>query len=88
MESYDLEVLNEKIKIDSVFIEQLSSQLKTLVVGQEELIEKLLIAILANGHVFLEGVPGLGKTFTVNSLAQLIDTKFISHSNSMDKDAN
>jgi len=71
-----LDVLNQKIKEDSAFIEPLTSQLKSLVVGQEDLIEKLIIAILANGHVFLEGVPGLGKTYTVNSLAKLIDTKF------------
>ncbi|MAJ44295.1 MAG: ATPase [Candidatus Marinimicrobia bacterium] len=51
-------------------------QLKSLVVGQDDLIEKLIIAILANGHVFLEGVPGLGKTYTVNALANLIDTQF------------
>ena len=76
MEPFDLDVLNQKIKEDSAFIEPLTTQLKSLVVGQEDLIEKLIIAILANGHVFLEGVPGLGKTYTVNSLAKLIDTKF------------
>ena len=76
MEQFDLDVLNQRIKEDSSFIEPLVIQLKSLVVGQEDLIEKLVIAILANGHVFLEGVPGLGKTYTVNSLAKLIDTKF------------
>jgi MoxR-like ATPase len=76
LELLELDVLNKKINKDSAFIEELSSHLKSLVVGQEELIEKLLISILANGHVFLEGVPGLGKTYTVNALAQLIDTKF------------
>ena len=76
MESLDLNILNDKIKEDSAFIQPLSLQLKSLVVGQENLIEKLIIAILANGHVFLEGVPGLGKTYIVNALAKLIDTKF------------
>jgi len=76
LESLDLNILNDKIKEDSAFIQQLSLQLKSLVVGQENLIEKLIIAILANGHVFLEGVPGLGKTYIVNALAKLIDTKF------------
>jgi MoxR-like ATPase len=76
LESLDLNILNDKIKEDSAFIAPLSLQLKSLVVGQENLIEKLIIAILANGHVFLEGVPGLGKTYIVNALAKLIDTKF------------
>ena len=76
MESIDLGKLNNKIQKDAAFIEKLSLQLKSMIVGQEDLIEKLLIAILANGHVFLEGVPGLGKTYTVNTLAKLIDTKF------------
>jgi len=76
LESLDLNILNDKIKEDSAFIQPLSLQLKSLVVGQENLIEKLIIAILANGHVFLEGVPGLGKTYIVNALAKLIDTKF------------
>ena len=76
METFDLDAVNQKIKEDSAFIDSLTSQMKSLVVGQDDLIEKLIIAILANGHVFLEGVPGLGKTHTVNSLAKLIDTKF------------
>ncbi len=76
MEPFNLEELNQRIKDDSSFIDPLTTQLKSHVVGQEDLIEKLIIAILANGHVFLEGVPGLGKTHTVNSLAKLIDTKF------------
>tara|TARA_B100001029_G_C15059391_1_gene457065 strand:+ start:1759 stop:2754 length:996 start_codon:yes stop_codon:yes gene_type:complete len=76
LETFNLDQLNERIKDDSAFIEPLTLKLKSLVVGQDNLIEKLIIAILANGHVFLEGVPGLGKTYTVNALASLIDTKF------------
>lgn len=57
-------------------MDTIKDNLRNLVIGQNDLIEKLIIAILANGHVFLEGVPGLGKTFIVNALARLIDTKF------------
>ena len=76
MESFDLDQLNQKIKEDSAFIEPLLLQLKSLVIGQDDLIEKLILAVLANGHVFIEGVPGLGKTHTVNALAKSIDAKF------------
>ncbi len=76
MKTFNLDELNQQIKDDVAFIEPLNMQLKSLVVGQDDLIEKLIIAILANGHVFLEGVPGLGKTYTVNALANLIDTQF------------
>tara|TARA_S200000501_G_C20847026_1_gene754036 strand:- start:561 stop:1556 length:996 start_codon:yes stop_codon:yes gene_type:complete len=76
LKTFNLDELNQQIKDDVAFIEPLNMQLKSLVVGQDDLIEKLIIAILANGHVFLEGVPGLGKTYTVNALANLIDTQF------------
>ncbi len=76
MENYDLTGLNEKIKSESAFIDRLKSGLSTVIIGQENLIDKLVIALLSNGHVFLEGVPGLAKTLTVSTLARLIDTRF------------
>ncbi|MBC8479232.1 MAG: MoxR family ATPase [FCB group bacterium] len=76
MENFDLTGLNEKIKSESAFVDVLRSELSSVIIGQEELIHKLIIALLSDGHVFLEGVPGLAKTLTVSSLAKLIDTKF------------
>jgi len=76
MSSFDLTGLNDKIVNESQFLTQIKSNLSSLIIGQEDLINKLLLAILSNGHVFLEGVPGLAKTLTVKSLANLIDTKF------------
>ena len=76
MTDFDLAGLNEKIKQESAFINILKSNLSSVIVGQTDLINKLMIAMLSNGHVFLEGVPGLAKTLTVKTLASLIDTKF------------
>jgi MoxR-like ATPase len=76
MSSFDLIGLNEKIQNESQFLNIIKTNLSSTIIGQDDLINKLLLAILANGHVFLEGVPGLAKTLTVKSLADLIDTKF------------
>ena len=76
MSSFDLAGLNEKIQNESQFLNIIKTNLSSTIIGQDDLINKLLLAILANGHVFLEGVPGLAKTLTVKSLADLIDTKF------------
>jgi len=76
MENFDLTGLNDKIKAESVFIDKLKTELATVIIGQEDLVNKLIIALLANGHVFLEGVPGLAKTLTVSTLANLLDTRF------------
>ena len=76
MDKFDLTELNEKIKSESSFIASLKDGIGTVIIGQNNLIEKLIIALLSNGHVFLEGVPGLAKTLTVNTLANLMDTVF------------
>ena len=76
MTEFNIEVLNEQIQIHSEFVTTLKLNLHKTIVGQDDLIEKLIIAILSDGHVFLEGVPGLAKTLTVKTLAALIDTKF------------
>ncbi len=76
MTKFNIEALTENIHKHSKFVETLKLNLHNTIVGQDDLIEKLIIAILSDGHVFLEGVPGLAKTLTVKTLASLIDTKF------------
>jgi MoxR-like ATPase len=72
----DMQALGEKIEFHSAFIDDIYSELEKVIVGQKYMIDRLLIGLLADGHVLLEGVPGLAKTLTVSSLAQVIDTKF------------
>jgi MoxR-like ATPase len=68
--------LTELIRQESAFVAALQSELSKVIVGQRYMIERLLIGLLANGHVLLEGVPGLAKTLAVKSLASVINTKF------------
>ncbi|MBU0634035.1 MAG: AAA family ATPase [Candidatus Omnitrophica bacterium] len=68
--------INEKVKQESLFVQDLTRQIETVIVGQKYMISRLLVGILANGHILLEGVPGLAKTLAVNVLAQSIDTNF------------
>ncbi|MFC1618680.1 AAA family ATPase [Candidatus Neomarinimicrobiota bacterium] len=75
-ESPDLQSLTDRIIQESGYIELLRKEFGKIIVGQHDLIQKLLIAILSNGHVLLEGVPGLAKTLTVSTLASLIEAKF------------
>ena len=76
MSDFSLTEINEKISKTSVFVDELKKSMAQVVIGQDVLINKILIAMLANGHILLEGVPGLAKTLTVNTLAKLISTKF------------
>ena len=76
MSEFDLAELKDSIKEESKFINDINTSIRKVIIGQDDLIEKLILAILTDGHVFLEGVPGLAKTLTINSLAKLIDTKF------------
>ena len=76
MSEFSLTEINDQIAKESAFIEPLRSSIGEVIVGQDEIINKILIGLLANGHLLLEGVPGLAKTLTVNTLAQVIDTKF------------
>jgi len=71
-----LEAINEKVKIESAFIPELMKEIEKIIVGQRYLLERLLVGVLANGHILVEGVPGLAKTLTVKVLAQSIKTKF------------
>ena len=72
----DIEAIQTRIEAASRFVEPLVSEIRKVIVGQDDMVEKLLVALLANGHVLLEGVPGLAKTLTVKTLAQAIDTQF------------
>ena len=68
--------LNEKIKQESQFVDDLFSEIGKVIVGQKEMIQRLIIGLLGNGHVLLEGLPGLAKTLAINSLASSMDAKF------------
>lgn len=68
--------LNEKIKQESEFIDVLIAEIGKTIVGQKEMVERLVIGLLSNGHVLLEGVPGLAKTLAIKSLAQSMQAKF------------
>src|SRR5690625_5586436 len=72
----DMQELGEKIEKSSAFIEDIYAELNKVIVGQRYMIDRLLVGLLADGHVLLEGVPGLAKTLTVSSLAKVINTKF------------
>jgi MoxR-like ATPase len=76
MEEFDISAVNERISEESAFVDDLLEELGQVIVGQQRMIERLLIGLLANGHVLLEGVPGLAKTLTVRALAQAIGTSF------------
>jgi len=76
MSEFSLSEINDRIAIESKFIEPLKSSIGEVIVGQGDLINKILIGLLANGHILLEGVPGLAKTLMVNTLAKAIDTNF------------
>lgn len=74
--SVSIQEINEKVKQESIFIDKLMSEVGKVIVGQAYMIERLLIGLLTNGHILIEGVPGLAKTLTVKTLAKTIDLKF------------
>lgn len=76
MEQVDIRELNERIQNKSVFVEALTMGMDKVIVGQKHLVESLLIGLLADGHILLEGVPGLAKTLAIKTLASLIDSKY------------
>ena len=75
-ESIDIRELNERIEKQSAFVTNLVTGMNQVIVGQKHLIESLIIGLLSDGHVLLEGVPGLAKTKAIKTLAQLVDSKF------------
>ena len=76
MTDFSLTELNDKISKESAFVKPLMDEIGKVIVGQNEVVTKILIGLLSNGHILLEGVPGLAKTTIVKTVAQLIDTKF------------
>ena len=76
MESVNIKELNDRIQRESAFVDILSMEMGKVIVGQKHLVENLLIGLLANGHILLEGVPGLAKTLAINTLSQAVNAKF------------
>jgi len=76
MSDFSLSEINERISKSSTFIDNLKQGMSQVILGQEKLVNKILISMLANGHILLEGVPGLAKTLMVKTLAKLIETNF------------
>ncbi|MBL7138526.1 MAG: AAA family ATPase [Bacteroidales bacterium] len=72
----DIKELNERIEKESSFVDLLTMEMNKVIIGQKQMIERLLIGLLSNGHILLEGVPGLAKTLAIKSLANTIDAKF------------
>ena len=75
-ETIDIQELNERIQRESAFVDILNNELRKNIVGQRHMLDSLMISLLANGHILLEGVPGLAKTLTITSLANAIQAKF------------
>lgn len=76
MEAPDIKALNERIQEESAFLTLLQSEISKAIVGQQYMTERLLLGMLAQGHILLEGVPGLAKTLAIKTLAEAIDAKF------------
>lgn len=76
MQSVDIEALNQQIYIDSAFVEKLNEATAKVIVGQHYMIERLMLGLLANGHVLLEGLPGLAKTLAIKTLSSAVSAKF------------
>ena len=72
----DIAQLNEKIKQESAFVDLLFSEIGKVIVGQKEMVERLVVGLLGNGHILLEGVPGLAKTLAIKTLASAMKSKF------------
>lgn len=75
-QAVDIRELNERIQMESSFVDIINIEMNKVIVGQKHLVESLMIGLLSGGHILLEGVPGLAKTLAINTLAKTIDTKF------------
>ena len=76
MQNIDIEAINAQIRIDSAFLEDLKRETQKVIVGQEQMIDRLRLGLLTNGHVLLEGLPGLAKTMAIKALSKAINSKF------------
>ncbi len=72
----DIRAINEKIEQESAFVELLSNEINKVIVGQKHMVDRLLIGLLGNGHILLEGVPGLAKTLAINTLSKAVGGDF------------
>jgi MoxR-like ATPase len=72
----DVRAINEKIERESAFIDILTLEMNKVIVGQKDMVERLLIGLLGNGHILLEGVPGLAKTLAINTLSKAVQASF------------
>ncbi len=72
----NIKELNERIKKESEFVDLITMEMQKVIVGQKNLVERLLIGLLSDGHILLEGVPGLAKTLAITTLSQTIDAEF------------
>ncbi len=72
----NIKELNERIEKESAFVDMITMEMNKVIVGQKKMVERLLIGLLANGHILLEGLPGLAKTLAIKSLASIIQAKF------------
>ena len=72
----DIKALNEKIEKESAFVDLINMEMGKVIVGQRHMTERLLIGLLGQGHILLEGVPGLAKTLAINSLSKAIKASF------------
>src|SRR6188472_1257715 len=72
----DIREINEKIQQESAFVDLLNLEIGKVIIGQKYMVERLMIGLLSNGHLLLEGVPGLAKTLAIKSLASAIHSKF------------
>ena len=76
MDSVNIKELNDRIEKESAFVDIIQMEMNKVIVGQRQLVENLLIGLLADGHILLEGMPGLAKTLAINTLAKIVDAKF------------
>ncbi|MDO8999311.1 MAG: AAA family ATPase [Bacteroidota bacterium] len=72
----DIKEINERIQQESAFVDMLTIEMDKVIIGQKSMVERLLIGLLSNGHILLEGVPGLAKTLAINTLAKCVDGQF------------
>jgi MoxR-like ATPase len=75
-ESINIKEINEKIQQESSFVDLINIEMRKVIIGQQHLVDGLLIGLLSDGHILLEGVPGLAKTLAINTLASIIDAKY------------
>ncbi len=75
-ETIDIRAINEKIEKESAFVDLLTMEMNKVIVGQKDMVERLLIGLLGRGHILLEGVPGLAKTLAINTLSQAVKASF------------